>query len=340
MIVSEPSNPWLAGISNLFTREFFDLCRSRLTPDGVFAVWLQSYSTSQDNFRMVIRTLFDVFDSVSIWEAGLNDYCLIAWDGSRTVAFEEAAARFAPSPVQQDLYRVSLRDLGSVLGNYVTGGDRLRQWVEGAPVHTDDNALLEFRAPWDLYNRPHVEIGAALVALQQSPMRHLIELPAASASAASVPATAPSTDIAAVQRHVEAAQNARTMRVTAMRQWEKGDLEGVESLIAAYEADPGNFLVFQLLMTYQGELEETPDDPAYRQLSDRINELPVPPVAPAGGATRAEMVGIIKAFAAQAEAEKNPAAAKVYLTQARELVPDDPEIAKMLEALATQPAAR
>ncbi|HON66406.1 MAG TPA: fused MFS/spermidine synthase [Phycisphaerae bacterium] len=341
LIVSEPSNPWLAGISNLFTREFFELCRARLTRDGVFAVWLQSYSTSQDSFRMVIRTLFEVFDSVSIWEAGLNDYCLIAWNGPRRLTLQDVAARFEPLPVQQDLYRVSLRELGSVLGNYVTGGDRLRQWVQAAPVHTDDNALLEFRAPWDLYNRPHVEISAALVALQQSPLGHLIEWPGVETSASSAPATAslPPIDRASVQRHVETTQQARLRRVAAMQQWEKGDLNGVENLIAAYEADPGNFLIFHLLMVYQGELEETPDDPTCRRLSDRIDSLPQPPVAPAGGATREQMVGIIKTLAVQAQAAKNPAAAKAYLDQARELSPDDPEIARMLEALSTQPAS-
>jgi spermidine synthase len=46
IIVSEPSHPWVPGVANLFTREFFELGRSRLTEDGVFVQWLQIYQLS------------------------------------------------------------------------------------------------------------------------------------------------------------------------------------------------------------------------------------------------------------------------------------------------------
>lgn len=325
LIVSEPSNPWLAGISNLFTREFFDLCRQRLTPDGMLAVWLQSYSTSEASFQMVIRTLFDVFDSVTIWEAGLNDYCLIAWNGSRALRFEDLAARFEPPAVQQDLYRVALRELGSVLGNYVSGGDRLRSWVQNAPVHTDDNALLEFRAPWDLYSRPHVRISESLLTLQQSPLEHLLESPPPDP---------------AVRAHVEATQEARRRRLTGMLQWEAHqEIEGVTALIEAYEADPGNFLIYQLLMVYEGELDDlVAEHPEIRPLLERIEALPVPAIAPAGGATREQMTAALKALATQAMHQQVWPAASAYLKQARELMPDDPEIAELQETLTSRPA--
>src|SRR5262249_15139803 len=41
LIISEPSNPWLAGVSNLFTREYFRMVREHLTEGGVLAQWLQ-----------------------------------------------------------------------------------------------------------------------------------------------------------------------------------------------------------------------------------------------------------------------------------------------------------
>lgn len=334
LIVSEPSNPWLAGISNLFTREFFELTRDRLTPDGVFAVWLQSYSTSEANFQMVIRTLFDVYDSVSIWEAGLNDYCLIAWNGSRTIGLDEIAARFNAPAVQGDLYRVSLFDVGSVLGNYVTGGDRLRQWVKDAPIHTDDNALLEFRAPWDLYSRPHVQIANALLELQQSPMDVLVR-PASVSQPATTTGPAEPSLATAVRARVDRVQQARRMRVLGMHQWEyESAARGVRSLIDGYQVDPGNFLIFQLLMSYSGELEDVATRGGEaRELLTVIDSLPVPPVAPAGGATRAAMAQLVKTLLNEAIAEQRWPAAAAHLSQALEFTPEDPQLAEAAEVV-------
>ncbi|MBI4578957.1 MAG: fused MFS/spermidine synthase [Planctomycetes bacterium] len=267
LIVSEPSNPWLAGISNLFTREFFDLCRQRLAPHGVLAVWLQSYSTSQANFRMVLRTLMDVFDSASVWEAGLPDYCLIAGPRLADVPLADLVARFEQPAVRGDLARIALRDIGSVLGNYVTGGPRLRQWVEDAPVHTDDNALLEFRAPWDLYSQSHLQIAEALLDLQGSPLGGLVRDDTDAATAAA-------------RARTDACVAARRLRVRGMRQWEEEQhAASVHTLVEAYRADPGDFLVYQLLMEHVGELEEwSRDEPALRELVDEIEQLPPPEI--------------------------------------------------------------
>ncbi len=35
VIISEPSNPWISGMANLFTREFFDLAKQRMRMGGV-----------------------------------------------------------------------------------------------------------------------------------------------------------------------------------------------------------------------------------------------------------------------------------------------------------------
>lgn len=334
LIVSEPSNPWLAGVSNLFTREFFELCRQRLTPDGVFAGWLQSYSTSQTSFKMVIRTLLDVFDSVTVWEAGLNDYCLIAWNGSPQLPLENIAARFEARGVQQDLYRVSLFDLGSILGNYVTGGPPLRRWVADAPIHTDDNALLEFRAPWDLYARSHVEISRALQDIQHSPLDHVIHT-----------ATAPETAAAAgsswkqqIRQRIDATLEARRMRVAGSWQWEhQSELEGIEKLMSGYTADPGNFLVYQSLMLHSGELEAmTNTNPGAAAWIEKINSLPPPPMVPSGGVPREQMAGVIKALASEALLNAHWSIAAAYLTQADRLTPGDSEIAEMLATMAAQ----
>src|SRR6185436_18791751 len=61
MIVSEPSHPWVPGVANLFTREFFQLGRDRLNDDGIFVQWLQIYQLSTESLRSVLGTFHETF---------------------------------------------------------------------------------------------------------------------------------------------------------------------------------------------------------------------------------------------------------------------------------------
>ena len=47
VIVSEPSNPWMAGVAALFTREFFEAARARLRSGGVFCQWAHTYEIAE-----------------------------------------------------------------------------------------------------------------------------------------------------------------------------------------------------------------------------------------------------------------------------------------------------
>src|SRR5262249_917863 len=46
VIISEPSNPWMAGVAALFTREFLTSIRAHLTPDGILCQWAHTYNIS------------------------------------------------------------------------------------------------------------------------------------------------------------------------------------------------------------------------------------------------------------------------------------------------------
>ena len=67
VILSEPSHPWVTGVSNLFTREFFQLARVRLRPDGVFAQWVQAYEISFETYRTILATFQSVFPEVFVF---------------------------------------------------------------------------------------------------------------------------------------------------------------------------------------------------------------------------------------------------------------------------------
>ena len=56
VIISEPSNPWIAGIANLFTTEFYRHVHARLAPGGMFGQWIQAYQISEESLAGILRT--------------------------------------------------------------------------------------------------------------------------------------------------------------------------------------------------------------------------------------------------------------------------------------------
>ena len=91
VITAEPSNPWIAGIANLYTREFYQVIKSKIKDDGIFAQWFHNYSMSPDDFRMVFRTFAEAFPHVSLWSMKESDFLLIG--SKKEQVFDYAAVK-------------------------------------------------------------------------------------------------------------------------------------------------------------------------------------------------------------------------------------------------------
>src|SRR5258708_27030829 len=61
LIISEPSNPWIAGIATLFTDAYYAAVRQQLAPGGKFVQWVQEYSLAPANLRMITSSLAPPF---------------------------------------------------------------------------------------------------------------------------------------------------------------------------------------------------------------------------------------------------------------------------------------
>jgi spermidine synthase len=78
LILSEPSNPWVSGVSGLFTDEFYQRVRSFLTPDGIFGQWLHLYEIDDGLVLSVIRAVHKNFPSYNIFLTADLDILIVA----------------------------------------------------------------------------------------------------------------------------------------------------------------------------------------------------------------------------------------------------------------------
>ena len=78
LIISEPSNPWVSGVSGLFTREFYERAAEYLTDDGVFGQWIHLYELNDELMLTVVAALHETFPSYEIHHVSRGDMLIIA----------------------------------------------------------------------------------------------------------------------------------------------------------------------------------------------------------------------------------------------------------------------
>ncbi|MEZ4750154.1 MAG: hypothetical protein R3B54_05840 [Bdellovibrionota bacterium] len=99
LIVSEPSNPWVSGVENLYTSEFYEIAKNKMNDDGLFVQWIHTYSFTDSLLRLVLRTMNEHFRHVSIFQLKGGDIALLGRDFDMERAdFQRAEARFANYP--------------------------------------------------------------------------------------------------------------------------------------------------------------------------------------------------------------------------------------------------
>ena len=147
VIMSEPSNPYRAGVASLFTQSYYEAIRARLEEDGLFLQWLQGYEIDAGTVRTVYATLGSVFPEVETWELNNEDLLLVASKAPVVHDVARMRQRLAQEPYRSaSAWAWRATDLESFLGHFVATG-ALGRSVAAADhenINTDDQNLVEF----------------------------------------------------------------------------------------------------------------------------------------------------------------------------------------------------
>jgi len=94
VIVSEPSNPWVSGVSGLFSREFYRVARRHLADGGLFVQWLQLYEIDVPLVVSVLKALDGSFEDWVVFAANDGDAVIVARNGAPVGPVDGALFQF------------------------------------------------------------------------------------------------------------------------------------------------------------------------------------------------------------------------------------------------------
>lgn len=146
IIISEPSNPWVSGVSSLFTREFYSRIRTHLNPGGLLVQWFQLYEIDASLLASVMGALGEVFPHYAIFAPSDHDVLIVASESA--IPLPAQARVFEDPGLAKELWTIHVLTAGDLDARYLGGRTLLEPLFAsyGMPPNSDYAPVLDLNA--------------------------------------------------------------------------------------------------------------------------------------------------------------------------------------------------
>ena len=139
-----------AGSSNIYTADFYRLCRRILSEDGIMCQWVPLHRLPESHYKMIVRTFIEVFPHTTLWYKYTPDFViLIGTPEPLRIDYKNFMARAQIASIHEGLAADDL-DGPSLLDSFMMGPETVREYAGVGPIHTDNRPRLEFFRGADL----------------------------------------------------------------------------------------------------------------------------------------------------------------------------------------------
>jgi spermidine synthase len=148
VVISEPSNPWMAGMANLYTKESFETIKDRLNNDGIFIQWVDAGRMDWQTLAMIGKTFGTVFPNslMMISPIGGSDFFFVGVKGEVPLRLSVADQNLSFASRSRIMKLADTRLLFHLILT-----DRVAEMFADGVIHSDNRPHLEFAAPRHLY---------------------------------------------------------------------------------------------------------------------------------------------------------------------------------------------
>jgi predicted membrane-bound spermidine synthase/Flp pilus assembly protein TadD len=146
LITLEPPPIAQAGVASLYSREFYELARSRLKPGGYLSQWLPAYQVTAGTALAMVRAFVDVFPQAVLLSGMQNELLLVGTNGPVIqVDPDRLASELAAAPnVADDLRRIDLATATQIVGTFVGSAATLARATRDTQPVSDDRPRQEY----------------------------------------------------------------------------------------------------------------------------------------------------------------------------------------------------
>ncbi len=168
VVTSEPSNPWMSGVANLFTRECFEAMKTRLREGGVACQWLHGYRMRPRTFRGIVRTFTEVFPHASLWwlDCAEGDFLLIGSAEEHHLSLKNLAEAMGKHDISNYFWVKHRYTPYTLMRCLVAADEELVKYAANAPLFTDSNGALGHLAAREMYADETSILRAELIGLE------------------------------------------------------------------------------------------------------------------------------------------------------------------------------
>jgi spermidine synthase len=176
VITTDPIHPWVKGTSTLYSKEYYELVKSRLNAGGVVAQWLPIYESDEETVRTELATFFSVFPNGTVWSNFLNDdgYDLVLLGRQDTTpinidVLEQRLGQPGYAAVSASLAEIGFHSGMDLLATYTGRASDLEPMLAGVRINEDLNLHLQYLAGLGLNSLMSQQIYRELLAYRKFP---------------------------------------------------------------------------------------------------------------------------------------------------------------------------
>lgn len=168
VVVADLFHPARDGAGSLYTVEHFSAIKQILTEDGIFCQWLPLYQLDLDMLKVIIKTFLEIYPNGQAYLAhySVEQPIIGLIGGHQPLRFPERwyRKRIKNKNLQRFFASYGYDSFYSLVGTFLSGGEKLKTFVDDSPINTDQFPVVVFKAPRSIHDN-QLSVKERLVAL-------------------------------------------------------------------------------------------------------------------------------------------------------------------------------
>lgn len=137
IIISEPSNPWVSGVSGLFSEEFYALVNRHLNKDGILVQWMQLYEIDLELVASVLKALSKKFTNYDVYIVNAGDMLIVANNADKLPDLKNSL--FTNANLARELRRIDINNIQDVMLRKIANKQTLSPLIDSYYINANSD---------------------------------------------------------------------------------------------------------------------------------------------------------------------------------------------------------